>query len=735
MAFPVSQSRKYGLLILIICAASLWPIFIGQFPAVGDMRDVYIPLEIFFQSEQLQGHIPAWNPDIAWGFPVIASAQIGFFNPVLLVFRLLPINLYLPLILILHLFLTALGTFKLFQAQKISDQGAFMGALAFALGGFLTLHLTHLNIFMAVAWLPWQLYLLHKLTTHSHKRLLYLTLSTFALGLPLLIGQIQIPLLMILFSLIWFIYQGRKRLTKKRTILLVAFCLFAAMLLGAAQLLPTYELASISSRGNSESFNIERANQYSYPLYHLPATLFPFFYSNDDTYWGKRLQVEQGFYFGTIPFLLLLTSALLWLKKRSPLNPDHKFWLIVLVTSFLLALGDLSPFRLIGLEPSLWYFSAPARWLLFTSMAASYFIASSYDSFIVNLKLSAPPFRRISIYLLAIIILLNFLLLSGLPDLLLDRLSPSLTLFQIEKLTSLLASAALSTISLTAWPTWLVVGILALIISSRFNTPRNVSRSLILITGIELAIIASVTTPYISWSTILNSPSTIGSLPSHVQNNQSRILTITDGGDTGAYFTDPETRANDAKRHLQLLALVPLVHSQHQISGVAWPASIPLSDASKVLASIQDDYAGQDNTSAAYHNVGLVLDTRNKSLAAQEIEPAPRYVFLSQASHQEIPIIPNLIQSQKIEFATSFDEAGELVIRDTWYPGWQASIDGLPISIDKHQRIFRKVIVPAGSHVVSLKYVPTMLYSGLIITLITAIVLILIIAYSYRPQP
>jgi hypothetical protein len=56
-----------------------------------------------------------------------------------------------------------------------------------------------------------------------------------------------------------------------------------------------------------------------------------------------------------------------------------------------------------------------------------------------------------------------------------------------------------------------------------------------------------------------------------------------------------------------------------------------------------------------------------------------------------------------------------LVLCDTHYPGWKATVDGASVYIYKANVFFRAVAVPAGDHVVEFRYQPDSLYCGLVL--------------------
>jgi uncharacterized membrane protein YfhO len=53
-----------------------------------------------------------------------------------------------------------------------------------------------------------------------------------------------------------------------------------------------------------------------------------------------------------------------------------------------------------------------------------------------------------------------------------------------------------------------------------------------------------------------------------------------------------------------------------------------------------------------------------------------------------------------------------LVVADTWYPGWQAELDGVGVEIYKANYLFRAVYIPPGEHSVQFIYQPASFYLG-----------------------
>jgi hypothetical protein len=84
------------------------------------------------------------------------------------------------------------------------------------------------------------------------------------------------------------------------------------------------------------------------------------------------------------------------------------------------------------------------------------------------------------------------------------------------------------------------------------------------------------------------------------------------------------------------------------------------------------------------------------------------------------------------EYRVVSGEPTWLVISDTWYPGWRAWLDDEPAELYRADYLFRAVHVPPGVHTIRTAYVPLSFTAGLVISLLSLVVSILIQAKVIR---
>ena len=68
--------------------------------------------------------------------------------------------------------------------------------------------------------------------------------------------------------------------------------------------------------------------------------------------------------------------------------------------------------------------------------------------------------------------------------------------------------------------------------------------------------------------------------------------------------------------------------------------------------------------------------------------------------------------AEEVVVAVETSEPAYLVLSDSYYPGWSATLDGEEIPIHKADVAFRAVAVPAGEHQVVFRYLPTHFWVG-----------------------
>ena len=88
---------------------------------------------------------------------------------------------------------------------------------------------------------------------------------------------------------------------------------------------------------------------------------------------------------------------------------------------------------------------------------------------------------------------------------------------------------------------------------------------------------------------------------------------------------------------------------------------------------------------------------------------------------------------QSVSVTIDAEKSGWLLMADTWYPGWVATVDGSPVNIYKADYLLRAIPVESGQHDVEFYYQPESFMIGLAITAVGwAIILLFILIHAIR---
>ena len=124
-----------------------------------DLRHHHLPWRAWAAGEWTAGRLPLWAPGAGLGFPLMADGQTGaLYPPNMLLFALLPAGWALSMALLGHLWWAGLGAFALARARGLRGEAAALCGVAFALSGFLVTKSLYLGFQNAAAWLPWVLW-------------------------------------------------------------------------------------------------------------------------------------------------------------------------------------------------------------------------------------------------------------------------------------------------------------------------------------------------------------------------------------------------------------------------------------------------------------------------------------------------------------------------------------------------------------------------------------------------
>lgn len=369
----------------------------------SDMMNASYPYRHFLGNVLQSGYAPSWITLIYGGFPLIALSEAGACYPLnLVLFGLLPPHIALNVVILLTLMTAAICMY--FYVREIGGNfvAGLIGGAAFAFSGYLVSHIKHLSNLNAACWLPLGLWLIER--AFQRKEPGYLWLIAIVFGLQHLSGHTQIAyysgVVYIVYYLVRYKHYRREMVREKlpaTSIFKNRFsCVFLGGLLvgsslGAVQLLPTYELVSLSQRSGGVTYDY--AANYAYD----PKNIFTFFYPyiNGDigaaTYSGNSIFWEDYGYVGISMMAFALYAAFRLWK-----NPYVKAFSMMALVSFFLVLGPNTPLyeAVFHLVPGMKYFRFPTRFLLVTDFSLIVLGCIGVTQIMERLKMSSAPVQE-----------------------------------------------------------------------------------------------------------------------------------------------------------------------------------------------------------------------------------------------------------------------------------------------------------------------------------------------------
>ncbi len=741
-------SDRWPILILIVLPIVLLaPIVLGRVLYWGVPLLQFYPWQRAAIDAYQHGQLPLWNSLVGSGAPLAANLQTGAFYPLNFLYLILPTEYAMGYTAIVHVILAGLFMYAYLRSLGLAKFSAALGAMAFQLSGFLIARLSFLSITATLPWLVAWLWRCERLAT-SDQRSVIRNVFWLALvvGLGILAGHAQTAVYGLIFITLYFIW--RTITLSLRQLVSLSSCLFiTAVILGVGlasiQLLPAFELAHESQRAVGLDFTQVMTHSYWPPR--LLTLLSPDFFGNpaQNNFWGYDNYWENAAYLGVIPLLLALWIIKLQvasfnLRRSRVNNPTSNlqlptsFFILSFVVSLILAFGWFTviyPF-LYNVVPGFKLFQGPDRWLSITTIALC-----ALAGFGAQRLIDRGFPRRAA----ARLILFGFAL-------------PIAGLGSIFVLRGNLA---------TFGPAILRFGILLVVSGFVFRSGIRNQRSKILFLGviaIDLILAHVSINPTIDPALYRLSNPAADAIKA--DGSQGRIFYF-DSDETaikfGVYLAHGSPPKFDGfgsgDLNFWLGERAALVPDAGMIDGVASANnfdSLIVGRYQAWLDQIDQLPLDQALTTLARSNVAYIISPRDLNLPIvyrattitiyRNPNALPR-AWLAPVD-SDLDQVTTILNGSSIDSLTDSGNAvtiraaspadAWLILSDTYYPGWQASIDGQPTDIQLANQSFRAVKFPAGTHQVEFRYAPTSVTIGAAITLFSGVVLVAGLALTLR---
>ena len=354
---------RFGILLALLIFATFPQVLLGlQTFVIRDYGFFAYPLAHFQRDYFWHGELPFWDPYNNCGVPFLAQWNTMPLYPPALIYLTLPLEWSLSFFCLLHLWFAGLGIFFLARRWTGNNFAAAFAGTVFSFNGFalnLLMWPSHMATF---AWMPWVVLAVELAWREGGNKIF---LAGIVGALQMLAGGPEIIFLtwVLLFAL-WVQQFAIGESPRKKMFWRFPLVVFLVIALSAVQLLPFLDLVAHSQRESGYA-----DLRWSMPGWGLANFLVPMVFGHFGG-GGVFFQYDQAwtssYYLGIGALWLALLA--LW-KVR-----DRRVWLLggVAIFSLIFALGENTPVLPIirKIIPQLSFITYPIKYVLPAVFAA-----------------------------------------------------------------------------------------------------------------------------------------------------------------------------------------------------------------------------------------------------------------------------------------------------------------------------------------------------------------------------
>ncbi len=664
----------------------------------GDLNDQFFYWKSYLVESIRSGIIPFWNPYSFSGTPFLAHPSTAVLYPFNIIFFLFPLNYAFMIYFLIHIFLASVFMYYI-SSKSLDKLSSMASSIIFAFSGLFAarIYAGHLDIISSLIWIPLVFgFMRETYLKYSQKAAV---LAVLSLVLQILAGYQFVVILTLELLLIYIVLQLLLNFDKKKinykllSVFKVLLFIIISFGISAVQILPTFQLVSNSIRAEGLPYSLASWGSSTFDSLKLFFT--PFIFGNPFpegySYTGPAPNYFELIYFiGRLPLIIIIVYLLVnCLKslKRKYANLESFYLIIAAIFFVIMSLGNnLGLHRLVyDFLPFYRLFRMPAQHLMIMVFILSLLIGFAIKSVKnVFLKLVLVILITLELFLFNN----NFIRLGNIP-------------------TQTVDNALVSTIS----------------------NPKQNFRTLPdypVVSGVRSSLDFEAYMYY-------KIPSTSGYNPIVLKNYYQFIDLTNKSSQSSVPFYNVEIPPPSyASASIDFLGINYLIADKtYDLT------PINLNPKYQLIKEIKS-YALFKNTSAmprffmTFRSIGYKNNDDLPVLLNKYDYDLKNYVFILQKDSSLLPKLEsdcrdqrqNKISVQKyasnnIILNLSTTCSGWMNSSEVFYPGWQAKLDGKPVSIFLSNKAFRTVFVPIGDHSLEYFYDPIIYKEGLLITLIS----------------